>query len=333
MKKRLLSIILIFTLILIQALSIPVLADESDPTPQGDQVQMWVGNTKVIGPNSSAQGGKVAVKYTPSYNVYEDIVARDGTNFVAGDILQFYKGDECTVYQQADDGYRFVGWYHVNIEWAPGEDLAWEGDVISTDSSFTYKPGETVIPGDSEPLRYVCAVFEQNSSKPKRTVITEFIARPYATEVVPYDTDLAEYTSGKKWNASTTDTEMNNRWLELFGEVNGVWQYPAQTGLTYSFIDQEETDTEIINKYSITYDQVIVTKAAQPIEPSEDEPETDVVPSSDDSKDVTPTDNTPSEAVKTGDTAHPWIFVGLALASPLCVAIMILVYKRKRTNN
>ena len=59
-----------------------------DESPQGDQVQMWVGNTEVIGPNSSAQGGKVAVKYEPSYDTYPEIItAKDGTNFVAGEIL------------------------------------------------------------------------------------------------------------------------------------------------------------------------------------------------------------------------------------------------------
>ena len=131
-----------------------------DESPQGDQVQMWVGNTEVIGPDSSAQGGKVAVKYEPSYDIYPNITAKDGTNFVAGEILPFYKGDECTVYQQADEGFHFVGWYHVNIEWGPGETLAWEGSPISTADSFTYKPGQTVVAGDSEPLRYVCAVFE-----------------------------------------------------------------------------------------------------------------------------------------------------------------------------
>ncbi len=136
---------------------------EQDDSPQGDQVQMWVGNTKVIGPDSSAQGGKVAVKYTPSADVYPEIVAKDGTSFVAGEVLQFYKGDECTVYQQADEGFRFVGWYHVSIEWAPGETLAWEGEAISTEASFTYKPGVTVVAGDSEPLRYVCAVFEKDA--------------------------------------------------------------------------------------------------------------------------------------------------------------------------
>ena len=129
---------------------------EKDPSAHyGDQVQMWVGNTDGRAGDSTVMGGKVAVKYKP-----EGIVARDGTDFVYGDILQFYKGDECTVYAQPDDGYKFVGWYHVNIEWGPGGGKSYEGDVISTETSFTYKPGETIVDGDYEPLRYVCAVFE-----------------------------------------------------------------------------------------------------------------------------------------------------------------------------
>ena len=135
---------------------------EKDPSAHyGDQVQMWVGNTDGRAGNSTVMGGKVAVKYKPSWDVWpEEIVEKDGTDFVYGEILQFYKGDECTVYAQPDDGYKFVGWYHVNIEWGPGEGKPYEGEVISTETSFTYKPGETVIDGDYEPLRYVCAVFE-----------------------------------------------------------------------------------------------------------------------------------------------------------------------------
>ena len=138
---------------------------EKDPSAHyGDQVQMWVGNTDGRAGDSTVMGGKVAVKYKPSWDVWpEAIVARDGTDFVYGDILQFYKGDECTVYAQPDAGYKFVGWYHVNIEWGPGGGKSYEGDVISTETSFTYKPGETVIDGDYEPLRYVCAVFEAAS--------------------------------------------------------------------------------------------------------------------------------------------------------------------------
>ncbi len=128
---------------------------------QADQIQVWVGNTDGRDTNSSGMGGKVAVKYTPSEpNVY-GLRTLDGTDFVAGEIVQFYKGDEITACAKPDDGYIFVGWYHVNIEWGPGNGKSYEGEVISTEDSFTYKPGETVVPGDTEPLRYVCAVFEE----------------------------------------------------------------------------------------------------------------------------------------------------------------------------
>ncbi|MBO6157719.1 MAG: InlB B-repeat-containing protein [Firmicutes bacterium] len=150
----------------------PVFEVDTAPAHPGDQVQMWVGNTEVVGPDSSAQGGKVAVKYMPSYDDYPEIKAKDGTSFVAGEILQFYKGDECTVYARPDEGYRFVGWYHVNIEWAPGETLAWEGEVISTETSFTYRPGVTLLPGDTEALRYVCAVFEEVPPTPATYTVT-----------------------------------------------------------------------------------------------------------------------------------------------------------------
>ena len=125
---------------------------------QGDQIQVWI-----------TDGGKAAVKYTPSEpNVYH-MKAMDGTNFVSiGEVVQFYKGDEITVYQQAEPGYQFKGWYHVRIEWGPGDELPkYEGDVISTDPTFTYKPGVTVVEGDEEPLRYVCAVFEEAGDIPE----------------------------------------------------------------------------------------------------------------------------------------------------------------------
>ena len=194
-----------------------------DDSPQGDQVMMWVGNTEVIGPNSAAQGGKVAVKYTPSYDVYpESITARDGTDFVAGEILQFYKGDECTVYAKADQGYSFIGWYHVNIEWRPGEDLAWEGDVISTGTSFTYKPGVTVVPGDTEPLRYVCAVFEKAVAK---TCTVSFDPGTGTGSMAPVTVDAgAEYELPSCAFTHTNTQRTFYRW-----SVDGELKDPGET--------------------------------------------------------------------------------------------------------
>ncbi len=123
-----------------------------------DQIQVWVGNTTGEGAAKDA-GGKVAVKYEITGENLYDLESKSGADFVYGEIVPFYKGDEITVYAQADEGYYFIGWYHVNIEWGPGEGMAYEGDVISNETSFTYKPGETILEGDTEPLRYICAVF------------------------------------------------------------------------------------------------------------------------------------------------------------------------------
>lgn len=125
---------------------------------QGDQIQVWV-----------TDGGKAAVEYTPSYDDNAYIKPMDGTDYVSvGEVVALWKGDEITVHQKADEGYKFKGWYHVRIEWGPEDELPkYEGDVISTDPTFTYKPGVTVVEGDTEPLRYVCAAFEPDQGSDK----------------------------------------------------------------------------------------------------------------------------------------------------------------------
>lgn len=137
----------------------------------GDQIQVWVGS--IDGNTTMAQsGGKVAVSYTPSEpNIYD--FGKNG-EYAAGDIVQFYSGDEITVTAQADAGHRFVGWYRVNIDYnmsggdadhnGSSPNKAYSGSAFSTAASFTYKPGETVLSGDAEPLRYVCAVFEDDAA-------------------------------------------------------------------------------------------------------------------------------------------------------------------------
>ena len=63
---------------------------------------------------------------------------------------------------KADDGYKFVGWKHVDIEYEKDSvdhpDIC-VGDFIATTTSYKYQPGVTVLPGDTEELRYICAVF------------------------------------------------------------------------------------------------------------------------------------------------------------------------------
>ena len=137
---------------------------------QGDQIQVWTGNPDEKYNTFATSGGQVAIEYTPSEpNIYH-LVGSDGTGFASAGIIMFYKGDEITVHAKADDGFTFKGWYHVNIDFdMSGQDgsKSYQGDVISTDPSFTYKPGETVIEGDDEPLRYICAVFEKKGDAPE----------------------------------------------------------------------------------------------------------------------------------------------------------------------
>jgi len=117
---------------------------------QGDQIQVWI-----------TDGGKASVQYTPTWDDDGYIKPKDGNHYVGiGEVVPFWKGDSITLNAKPDNGYVFKGWYHVNIEWGPGNGEKYEGEVISTDSSFTYLPGVTVVEGDEEPLRYVCAVFE-----------------------------------------------------------------------------------------------------------------------------------------------------------------------------
>jgi len=179
----------------------------------------------------------------------------DGEHWGTGEVVDYVIGDEITVMARPDDGYHFIGWY-VSDGRAP--ELYHTDQLVSTSRNYTYQPGVTTVSGIDEPINYLTGVFASNQSLPRRTYVVEYIARPYDTEEVPYDTDLAEYTASKLWGSS------DERWISLFGNVDGVWQYPAQTGETWTFVEQEVTDTEIINKYTLTYDQMIVTKAAAP---------------------------------------------------------------------
>ncbi|MBR2785411.1 MAG: InlB B-repeat-containing protein [Clostridia bacterium] len=138
----------------------------------GDQIQIWKND-----------GGQISVNYTPSEpNVY-NLEGNDPSNWSdGGEVVQYYQGDSITVSARPNPGYEFVGWYHVDIQWAPHSSpddphyLPYQGEAISTDTSYTYQPSVTVVPGDSEPLRYVCARFEPTEPlDPTVVVHTEFM--------------------------------------------------------------------------------------------------------------------------------------------------------------
>lgn len=203
--------------------------------------------------------GKIAVYYENRIPSEQPLL--DGEHWESnGIVVDYTKGDEITLKAKADTGNHFVGWFITDRAASVPANYVRE-PVISTSTTYTYTPGVTTVTVNGEPevLNYITAVFAPNStSLPRRTVVIEYIARPYKSEEVPYDTDLATYTASKMWGST------DERWIGLFGCVDGVWQYPAQTGETWTFVEQEVTDTEIINKYTLTYDQMIVTKAAAP---------------------------------------------------------------------
>ncbi|MBQ3330639.1 MAG: InlB B-repeat-containing protein [Ruminococcus sp.] len=181
---------------------------------QGDQIQVWI-----------TDGGKAAVEYTPSEpNTYE-FEAMDGTDYVSvGEIVRFYKGDEITVHQQAEEGYVFKGWYHVWIDWGPGsEHPKYEGDMISSDPTFTYRPGETVVEGDDEPLRYVCAVFERaqnilgdvDGNGAVESIDVTYIQRQASgmENNIPFEMQVASADADGSGAVDIMDASLIQRWL------------------------------------------------------------------------------------------------------------------------
>ncbi len=117
---------------------------------QGDQIQVWI-----------TDGGKASVQYTPTWTDDAYIKPKDGNDYVSiGEVVTLWRGDAITVNAKPSMGYVFKGWYHVNIEWGPGGGKKYEGEPIALTESYTYKPAVTVVDGDADPLRYICAVFE-----------------------------------------------------------------------------------------------------------------------------------------------------------------------------
>ena len=80
-----------------------------------------------------------------------DIVSKDGTSFVYGEVSGCYLGDEATVYAKPDSGYHFVGWYLADGAWPANGNNKYIGETLSTDTSYTYKPNAE--------NRLICAVF------------------------------------------------------------------------------------------------------------------------------------------------------------------------------
>ena len=134
-----------------------VFEEDTTTSHQANEIQVWIGNAAGNEPGDSFTGGKVAVSYTPSYDDYpEDVVAKDGTEFVHGPIFGCYVGDKVTLYAQPDEGYRFVGWYLADGEWPKNGSEKYTGDMLSDQTTYTFEFTGT--------NRLICAVFEEIST-------------------------------------------------------------------------------------------------------------------------------------------------------------------------
>ena len=102
----------------------------------------------------TVSGGEVAVLY--------EALDLDGTRFGYGEVVNYCIGDEITVIARANDGYHFVGW-HITDPAASVPENYVRTPVVSTDLSYTYQPGVTMVSGYDEPLNYLTAVFEEDT--------------------------------------------------------------------------------------------------------------------------------------------------------------------------
>ena len=246
MKKCLVSCIILTMII---ALFVPFSNVKANNGTLG-QISIW-----------STDGGKVAAQYTPSDPNTENLPTLDGTVYWDNlTSVQFYVGDEVTAKAEANQSYQFAGWFQADIDYQEGSTehpRKFKGNPLSTDLSYTYQPGVTVSESN-ETIWYVCAVFKERIS-----VIEEIVPGDVESEEVPPSTDLADYINSKRWDVSTTDSNLNNSWQALFVAENDVYSYPKQGNVTYVFLRQEIHDTNITNYYRIEYTKVNVTHAPE----------------------------------------------------------------------
>ena len=208
--------------------------------------------------------GKIAVNYANSEREWQN-----GEDFREGDMIDYVIGDSVTVIAQANPGSHFVGWYITDPDASVPENYVRE-PVVSTSASYTYQPGITTISGYDAPINYLTAVFAENTAR-TTAVVDEFRATSFETEEVPANTDLASYVNRKKWNLDNNNATINNQWLTLFGETNGVYKYPKEGAVTYVFIEQTfensgTSNVKIINHYRVEYTEVTVTKMREPLQ-------------------------------------------------------------------
>lgn len=108
---------------------------------------------------STTEGGKVSVQYDIGEPNPNNLESEDGTTLVEDEeAFDIYEGTNVTLIAQADEGYRFKGWFFSKNDW-DGTGNRYEDDMIDDRDEFPYQPGVTTREGEDVPLRDVCAVF------------------------------------------------------------------------------------------------------------------------------------------------------------------------------
>ena len=180
-------------------------------------------------------GGATAIQYTIDEPNPLGLKSRTTLDFEPA-VGTIYYGIEATVTAKADDGYKFVGWKHVDIEYEKDSvdhpDIC-IGDFIATTESYKYKPGVTVLPGDNEELRYVCAVFTSVDDESMVTYqVTKGANQTYTisksnTLSFTINADYSLFETGGKVYVDGTETD----------------KYTSKSGSTIIDFDKEFVDT------------------------------------------------------------------------------------------
>lgn len=220
----------------------------------------------------ATSGGQIAVLYE---NREEEQTDLDGEHWVNnGMVVDYLKGDSITVKAKANEGFHFVGWFQSDPNASVAENYVRE-PVLSTNTSYTYMPGVTTVSGVDEPINYITAAFEEDSSEdpstPNFTSSTTIVKTDTENEVKPYGTDLVAYINEKKQeyidSASANNTEPKPEWLELYVNTGGVYKYPKYTATVFTGVTYPDDpdctgitcDGDAIFHYEERYTEVIVT--------------------------------------------------------------------------
>ncbi|MBP5204668.1 InlB B-repeat-containing protein, partial [bacterium] len=228
-----------------------VFAEDSSSTRQVLQFQVW-----------HTDGGATAIQYTIDEPNPLNLSSREELDFEPA-VGAIYYGIEATVTAQPHEDYRFAGWKHVDIDYDPESVDHSEicvGEFITTTTSYTYQPGVTVLPGDEEELRYICAVFESiptqdvhfelnggtwEGANPITVNEGSIISRPAMNPTKDFNVFVDWFEDAElsipfdfEHTAINTETTIYAKWSEHAYIAVGV----SQSGGTWSSVELNATD-------------------------------------------------------------------------------------------